>query len=76
MVVRDERYVRLTGYAGLSIGPFNELGLEVLSNVTREENVFYSKATDLAGPLNWNRNWNWNWSTGETGDENQFSCHR
>jgi len=55
MNVRDERYVAVTGYAGLSIGPFNELGLEVLSSVT---NVFYSEATDPAGPLNWSRNWN------------------
>jgi len=69
MNVRDERYVPVTGYTGPSIGPFNELGLEILSSVT---NVLYSEATDLAGPLNWYRNWNS--STGETGDEHQFSC--
>ena len=58
MNVRNEWYVPGPGHASFSIGRFNALGLGVLSNAIRVENVFHSEATGLAGPLNWN--WNWN----------------
>jgi hypothetical protein len=50
--------VHITGYAGLKLEQSNDLGLGVLSNTIRVENLFPSEATDLAGLLNWN--WDWN----------------